>query len=132
VEPDPQHGVIRSALRKLRLNNEQRFYTSQNLAEFWSVCTRPAVARGGLGLSIADADRRARIIERLFTLLPDDASVHEEWRRMVVQYSVSGVAVHDARLVAFMRVYRVGNILTLNAADFARYDGIAPVHPQEV
>jgi hypothetical protein len=36
---------------------------TQNLAEFWNVCTRPATARGGLGLSIAETDRRLSVLE---------------------------------------------------------------------
>jgi hypothetical protein len=45
---------------------------------------------------------------------------------------VSGVQVHDARLAAVMRVHGLTHILTLNAADFARYPGIIAVHPQDV
>ena len=45
--------------------------------------------------------------------------------------SGSGVQVYDARLAAFMRVYGVPNILTLNAKDFSRY-GVTAVHPANV
>jgi hypothetical protein len=37
-------------------------------------------------------------------LLPDDVLVHEEWRRLLIEYQVSGVQVHDAHLVAVMNV----------------------------
>jgi hypothetical protein len=33
----------------------------------------------------------------LFVFLPDNTAVHEEWRKVVLAYSVSGVQVHDAR-----------------------------------
>jgi predicted nucleic acid-binding protein len=55
--------------------------------------------------------------------------VHFEWRRLVVRYSVAGVQVHDARLVASMLVHGVPNLLTLNGRDFARYATIRAVHP---
>jgi predicted nucleic acid-binding protein len=42
------------------------------------------------------------------------------------------VQVHDARLVAAMRVHSVKRILTFNDKDFARYTDIAAVHPGTV
>jgi hypothetical protein len=63
---DPQHGVIRGAVRALRGRGDRLVTAPQNAAEFWNVCTRPVTARGGFGLSIADTDRRLRVVERLF------------------------------------------------------------------
>jgi hypothetical protein len=40
--------------------------------------------------------------------------------------------MHDARLVASMRVFGVTHIRTLNDRDFARYPGITAVHPRAV
>ena len=99
------------------------------MAEFWNVCTRPATARGGFGLSIADADRRLRIIERLFRVLPDNPATYQAWRALVVAHALKGVQVHDARLVALMQVNGIAHILTLNGGDFARYTGIVPIAP---
>jgi predicted nucleic acid-binding protein len=45
---------------------------------------------------------------------------------------VSGVQVHDARLVAAMRVHGVKRILTFNERDFARYADVEAVHPRSV
>jgi hypothetical protein len=55
-----------------------------------------------------------------------------EWRRLVVACSVAGVQVHDARLVAAMLAHGVPQLLTLNGRDFARYPGIAVLHPRDV
>ena len=44
---DPDRDTVLHSLQKLRINNEQLFYTTQVLAEFLTVCTRPASARGG-------------------------------------------------------------------------------------
>lgn len=51
---------------------------------------------------------------------------------MIVTYSVVGVQVHDARLVAAMVVHGVTNLLTLNTADFARYPGINVFDPAAI
>ncbi|HKQ85610.1 MAG TPA: hypothetical protein VJS43_02445 [Candidatus Acidoferrales bacterium] len=60
--------------------------------------------------------------------LPDGEEVYREW--FVVRYGISGVQVHDARLAAAMYVHGIIHILTLNLADFNRFDGLVAVHPQ--
>ena len=64
--------------------------------------------------------------------LPDSLSVHEQWRKFLVTYGVSGVQVHDARLAAAMRAHDVKRILTFNDRDFARYADIEAIHPRAV
>ena len=88
--------------------------------------------RNGYGLSPQETDRLAKTFEEKLRLLPDSLSVHEEWRSILITHSVSGVQVHDARLVAAMRVHRVKCILTFNDKDFARYTDVAAVHPRAV
>src|SRR5438270_8079164 len=106
---DPNYTMIRTALSSLRAAGAILCFTSQNLAEFWNVCTRPA-AQNGYGLSIAETDRRAALIEATFSLLPDREQVHTEWRRLVVVHSVMGVQVHDARIVAAMLVHGITHL----------------------
>ena len=101
----------------------------QNVAEFWNVCTRPAVVNG-LGLSVAATDRYASRLERMFLLLPDSMETFCEWRRHVVQHNVIGAKVHDTRLVATMKVHGLDRILTFNLQDFGRYEGITAIHPE--
>ncbi|HAZ44858.1 MAG TPA: PIN domain nuclease [Cyanobacteria bacterium UBA11369] len=129
----PLHSPIRVAIRKLRRDGHQLQVTSQNCVEFWNVFTRP-IERNGFGLTPANADRLLRLIERLFPVLPDSPAVYQEWRRLVVTFNVSGVKVHDARLVAVMKVNNISRILTLNAADFMRYvsEGIVAIEPGTV
>jgi hypothetical protein len=52
----------------------------------------------------------------------------------VLMFRVSGVQVHDARLVAAMKIHRVSHILTFNTDDFVRYapEGITAVDPATV
>src|SRR3954463_2821696 len=114
LEPtDPHHATIRAAIRALRARGDTLVIAAQNTAEFWNVCTRPATARGGLGLAIAETEHRLRLAERLFPVLPDDAAAYPLWRQLVVLHGVMGVQVHDARLVAWMQAHGVSHILTL-------------------
>jgi predicted nucleic acid-binding protein len=128
---DPQHKVVDTALVRLAGEGATLHYTHQNIAELWNAMTRP-IARNGLGLTAADAEREVQAIESGMSLLPDSEAVYREWRRIVVQYGVSGVQVHDARLAAAMYVHAVDHILTLNVADFSRFNGLTAVHPDSV
>ncbi len=129
---DPHHSIIRQAVRSLIAHGDELCCAPQNIVELWNVSTRPAAARGGFGLTTAETDRRVRLIERVFTVLDETPAVYLEWRRLVVNYSVAGVQVHDARIVAVMNIHGVAHILTLNGADFARYAGITCVAPDRV
>lgn len=132
VKPDhSDYPIIKSAIDTVLRRDGVLCYTSQNLAEFWNACTRP-VDRNGYGLSPASADYLAKTFEENFRLLPDSAAVHEEWRKILVTHQVSGIKVHDARLVASMRVHGVKRILTFNHRDFARYADIEAISPRTV
>ena len=129
---DPDRQVALDAIRALRAKNEVLCYTTQVLVEFWNVCTRPAMARGGLGLDQSVTERKTRLIEKRFHLLTENLATHQEWRRLVSTYSVQGVQVHDAMLVAVMKVHGVTNLLTFNQDDFKRYSGITALSPAAV
>ncbi len=60
---DPNYQEVRECLEILRMRGDELCYTSQSLAEFWNVSTRPVTARSGYGLSIAETDHRAKLIE---------------------------------------------------------------------
>ncbi|HXF39312.1 MAG TPA: type II toxin-antitoxin system VapC family toxin [Blastocatellia bacterium] len=120
------------AVQKLRSRNEILCFTPQVLSEFWNVCTRPASARDGLGLSTTQTDRKARLVERYFRLLHDSLVTFQQWRRIVVAHSVMGVEVDDAKLVASMNVYGLTHLVTFNLTDFKRYPAITHISPVEV
>ena len=129
---DPDYASFRQALLHLRRNGHQLAVTFQNIAEFWNVSTRPATSRGGFGQSLEATDRRVRVIERLYSILPETNSTYATWRRLVFEHKVQGAKVHDARLVALMLSNSATHILTLNVTDFARYKGIVAQTPASV
>ena len=130
---DPSSPIAETAVRKLLSNGHRLHATTQNIIEFWNVSTRP-IHQNGIGLSPSDTVGPLRRAEQLFPLLLDSPNVYAEWRELVVNYGVSGVQVHDARLVATMLVHGVTHILTFNTSDFARYTpkGIVAVDPTTV
>lgn len=129
---DPARPLALQAFQELRNRRETLCYTPQVLAEFWSVATRSPSARGGLGLSPTETERRARVIERYFRLLPDSLATYHEWRQLIVRYTVVGAQVHDARLVASMKAYGISHLLTFNVEDFRRYPDITVIEPQHL
>ena len=121
---DPLHPDVRSAIRQISGSGHALVTSTQNIAEFWNLCTRPASARGGFGLSVAETEKRVRLLERLITVLREPESAYRQWRVLVLRCGVQGRQVHDARLAALMKAYRIKRILTLNPDDFRRYPGV--------
>ena len=60
------------------------------------------------------------------------AACARRWRTLVLQHRVSGIQVHDARIVAAMRAHRVSKILTFDLNDFKGYDGITVAEPKSL
>jgi predicted nucleic acid-binding protein len=121
----PLNSVATRAIHRFRRRGATVFVCPQNFIEFWAVATRPLVANG-LGLSTVEAEAELASLERLFPMLPDDARIYPEWRRLVTQAGVSGKPTHDARLMAVAIVYGVDNLLTFNGGDFTRFGSLAP------
>jgi predicted nucleic acid-binding protein len=129
---DPQLRVTaRHAVKSLFRQGERLLCFPQNLVEFWNVSTRPAKANG-LGFIPKQAARYVDRFQTLLRLMPETPEIFVAWRRLVLQHRVSGIQVHDARIVAAMTVHQVNAILTFDLDDFKRYTGITFVHPAQV
>ena len=127
----PLSSQATHAVSKLIRQNDEVFFCSQHIAEFWNVATRPAQSNG-LGLSHEEVLQEVGNIEKLLTLLPDVAAIYAAWKQIVRDHRVRGVRVYVARLVAVMNVYAVESLLTFNAADFKRYSNINALHPSSI
>jgi predicted nucleic acid-binding protein len=132
AEPsDPQHALARDVVKRLLRQVHNCYITAQNIVEFWNVATRPLQVNG-LGLTPAQADDEAAELERLFPLMVETPDIYTHWRQLVVSAGVSGVQVHDARLVAVMLTYGMTHVLTFNLDDFKRFSEITVVRPQDM
>ena len=125
------HAEAAVAVDKLLKRGDTLFITLQNVSEFWNVCTRP-LDKNGFGLSVAETEAELAKIEQVFNFLPDTLEVYKNWRELVVNHSVSGIQVHDAKLVTAMKAHKIQNLLTFNAKDFKRYADIKAVEPKDV
>jgi predicted nucleic acid-binding protein len=130
-KPHPSSSIARKAMKTLFRQGHRLCVARQSLVEAWVVATRPRDVNG-FGYSPRFAAEGLSKIERLFYLLAEMDDIHGEWQRLVVRHDVSGKAAYDARLVAAMNIHQVKNILTFNTGDFARYQAIQVVHPEQV
>lgn len=128
---DPAYQPIRRAVSLLKTRRELIVTSPQNMVEFWRVCTRP-IEQNGLGLTIEATEQRLRLLERHFPVLADDPRTYGEWKLLVLNHRVMGKQVHDARLVAAMTVEGLTRVLTSNVRDFARYQGITALAPEDI
>ena len=129
---DSANTDIRRALKTIRSTSGRLFTTAQNISEFWNVSTRPSSARGGYGQSAQITNSRVQFIERYTSVLTETAVSYQHWRSLVVDHAITGVSVHDAKLVSIMLANGIQKIVTLNATDFQRYPGIEAVLPATV
>jgi predicted nucleic acid-binding protein len=132
VQPShPLHAVAVRALERLLAQEETLYITVQNVAEFWNAATRP-VAQNGLGLSIDRAKEELDRLEEFFEILSESIRSYEEWKTLLSSKRVSGIQVHDARLVAVMIANHITKIVTFNVQDFTRFDEIEAIHPDDI
>lgn len=129
---DPHHASIRTGLRTLRRTGNVLCTANQNVAEFWNVSTRPSTSRGGYGHLVASTERRIHFIESFGRILFETETSYRNWRRLLVSLKLTGVSVHDARLVAIMHASGISHLLTLNPDDFRRYSGIFILTPSDI
>jgi predicted nucleic acid-binding protein len=127
----PLCGVCNHALQRLLRRGDTLHLCAQTAIEFWSVATRPK-AVNGLGLSAADTDSALCVAEQWMIWLPEPSDIGARWRALVNKHGVLGKQAHDARLVALMEAHGLTHLLTLNAADFARFPGLTCLHPSDV
>ncbi|WP_413198957.1 type II toxin-antitoxin system VapC family toxin [Nostoc piscinale] len=127
----PMNPDAVNAIRTLRNCGEKLHIVPQNLIEFWNVYTRPT-ERNGLGRSVVETQAEVNRLKKFFPLLLDTQLIYQKWEKLVVSYSIQGINVHDARLVAAMQVHELTHILTFNISDFARYSEITAVNPSTV
>ncbi len=97
------------------------YASGQIVREYLSVATRPA-DRNGLGLTQAAALANIRALRARTSLLAEDVNVADRLLNVLDEVPCSGKQVHDASVVATMLVHGVESLITLNVADFSRFE----------
>jgi len=127
----PDREIATAAVERLVNRGDQLEVSPQVLYEWWAVATRPREFNG-LGMTVQAASSVLATLANEFTIRFDRKSLFLAWRKLVVQYGVTGKKAHDARLVAAMESYSLTHLLTFNVQDFTRFPFIVVVSPHDV
>ena len=127
IPTDALRSEVRRSIKALRSCSERLITLTQNMSEFWNVCTRPVDVRGGYGFTIDETARKVKLLERLIAIRPDSEAAYQEWKRLVVAHYGKGAKAHGARIIAAMKAYGITHLLTLSGDDFKRFHGIITV-----
>lgn len=120
-EGRPEHRDALSVLNDWAAANAALCVSGQVLREYLTVATRP-VDRNGLGLKLPEALANVRAVRERTTLLAEDSRVTDRLLSLLADVECAGKQVHDANLVATMLVHGIAAIVTMNLADFARFE----------
>jgi predicted nucleic acid-binding protein len=103
--------------------DENLVINAQVISEFYVVATRPA-ENNGLGLSSEIANREIDNLLNTYLFIDDNKLTFYHWRKLIMQFDVSGKAAHDTKMVAFMLANQIPKLFTLNNKDFSRYQDL--------
>lgn len=97
------------------------YASGQIMREYLAVATRPA-DKNGLGLKQADAVANVRAFAARASLLAEDSKVADCLLGLLDEIPCAGKQVHDANVVATMLVHGIDSLITMNVADFTRFE----------
>jgi len=131
LEEIPEHAQVRAAIGWLHDSGTELWISRQIIREFCAVLTRPQTFTRPL--PSATVLQLARALPTSYRVADETAEVTTALLALLDTIPCGGKQVHDANIVATMRAYGIGQLLTLNAADFRRFTPlIAVLAPEEV
>ena len=99
----PYHRATVTTVQRLTNQGVLLAIAPQSIYEFWVAATRPT-SDGGLGYDPATARSQIHRFVQRFRLLDDSILAWSDVIDLAVTEGVLGRRIHDARLVALMRV----------------------------
>lgn len=120
VRAHPSHGVASAYLARLEADGAPACISGQVCREFLVVLTRQPVE--GRAFSTDEALAALGAWLSACVVFEENEAVLTELLDLVRRHGVKGKQVHDANIVATMRVNGLKRIATLNVADFARFE----------
>ena len=115
----PDHDLAASLIKSHWDSGETLRINRQIIREFLAVVMRPQ--NWSPALSAAEAIGHVRDILETCEVLDEDERITESLLDICRRYPVGGRQIHDANIVATMRVHGERRLLTFNMSDFRRY-----------
>ena len=122
----PFHESAVAKVTSLDAAGTELWISRQILREYLAAMSRPGNLTAPLPLT--DLVRDVRYFESRFRIAEDSALVTAELLDLLEQF-LGGKQVHDANIVATLRVHGIPRLLTHNVRDFNRFDKVIEVVP---
>jgi predicted nucleic acid-binding protein len=115
-----QHPQVDALLKRTIREETELWISGQVIREFIVQATHPKTL--SIPLTIAQAVQEVEAIKPLFRIADETALVRDKLLALLMQYPTQGKQVHDANIVATMLANGIDTLLTLNFADFKRFE----------
>jgi len=117
----PEHERVRAMVDQLLGEDCDLWISRQVIREFLVQVTHPHTFT--TPLTIEQVIRQVEQIETLFRVADDTHDITACLLVLLQIFPTRGKQIHDANIVATMRIYGIERLLTLNPTDFRRYEG---------
>ena len=118
ADPPFQHEA-RTRLLTLHTTGSDLWISRQVLREYAVVVSRKMNEKNAFDAAALNHDLER--FETEFLVADEDGSVTAVLRQLIQSHSVRGKPIHDANIVASMRVHGIHTLVTQNQQDFVRY-----------
>lgn len=126
----PQYAVCRALVEAVQAGSLRCALVPQILLEFHAIVTdRRRVARP---LDPEKAQEVVRALRSIFPVFDACREALDHLPKVIGERATAGGDVFDAWLVAQMRALGMERVCTYNGKDFADYEGVVPVTPEEL
>jgi predicted nucleic acid-binding protein len=116
------HEECKTLLKRMLLEGTELWISGQVIREFVVQATHPRTLKQPL--TSIQAVQHVRAMRSLFVVADETASVRDKLLELLQGYQIQGKQVHDTNLIAVMLAYEIDTLLTLNIADFKRFEDI--------
>jgi len=115
-----QHTQAETLIQNMWKDNAVLWISRQVIREYLVQVTHPRTLK--IPLTIEQALQQIQVITTLFRVADETDEVTKQLLSLVQNFPTKGKQIHDANIVATMRAYGINTILTLNVADFKRFE----------
>lgn len=119
VAESPLHEQALGALRTAHQSERPLWISRQVLREFIATRTRPQTFSQPSTPEVVI--ERVLYLEEHFQVADDTAAVTRQLIKLIKDFRIGGMQVHDANIVATMLAYDIPCLLTHNVQDFERF-----------
>jgi len=125
----PQHASSRAFLDRAQRGELTLCFTSQTLAEFFSVVTSARRVSAPRTPEEAVGAIQSLLAVPGATVLPVPADVTSRWLDLLSRHPVRGGGIFDLQLIATLMANGVEKICTFNRQDFEGFPGLQVLTP---